>query len=47
MNDHGHAPPDDDDVVPIFGSWRRIYSAVIVATVATLIFLALFSRWPF
>ena len=47
MSDDGSGAPDDDDVVPIFGSWRAIYTAVIVVTVAVLILVALFSKWSF
>ena len=47
MNDDADARPDDDDVVPIFGTWRAIYRAVIVTTVAALILIAAFSKWPF
>jgi hypothetical protein len=38
---------DDDDRVPIFGTWRRIYAAVIATAVATIALVALFSRWEF
>ena len=39
--------PDDDDRVPIFGTWPRIYVAVIVCALAWMAAIALFSRWPF
>ena len=39
--------PDDDDVVPIFGTWRAIYRAVIGTTVVMLVLIAAFSKWPF
>ena len=39
--------PDDDDIVPIFGTWRGIYAAVIATAIAVLAFVALFSRWSF
>jgi hypothetical protein len=42
------APDDDDtDPVPIFGSWRAIYTAVIATAVLWIVLAALFSRWPF
>jgi len=39
--------PDDDDRVPIFGSWQTIYRAVIATTVVVMVLVALFSQWPF
>ena len=39
--------PDDDGPVPVFGSWRAIYTAVALSAVAVMALLALFSRWPF
>ena len=43
------APPSDDrdDPVPIFGSWPRIYAAVIVSAVLWIALSWVFSRWPF
>jgi len=38
---------DDDDPVPIFGSWRRIYTAVILVAVACIALTAVFSNWPY
>jgi hypothetical protein len=38
-------PPDDP--VPIFGTWPRIYAAVIVWTLANLALIALFSAWAY
>jgi hypothetical protein len=38
---------DDDDDVPVFGTWRRIYAAVIVSAVVVMALVALFSRWEF
>ena len=41
-------PPEaSDDVVPLFGTWRAIYTAVAVCALAVMALLALFSRWPF
>jgi hypothetical protein len=39
--------PDDDTVVPLFGTWRAIHVAVAVSALAVMALLALFSRWPF
>jgi hypothetical protein len=41
------APPDPDDRVPLFGSWRRIHAAVALSALVVMALLALFSRWPF
>ena len=40
-------PPDDDETVPLFGTWRAIYAAVALSALAVMALLALFSRWPF
>jgi hypothetical protein len=37
---------EQDDPVPLFGTWPRIYAAAIVTLVAVMLFIALFSRWP-
>jgi hypothetical protein len=37
---------DDQDPVPIFGSWPRIYAAVILSAVAVMALIAVFSRFP-
>jgi len=39
--------PEDDAVVPLFGTWRAIYAAVAVCALAVMALLAVFSRWPF
>ncbi len=39
--------PDDDDPVPIFGSWRAIYAAVVVWALIVMGLVALFQRWPY
>ena len=39
--------PDDDERVPIFGTWRRIYAAVIVCELISMAFIALFSSWNY
>ena len=38
-------PPDDP--VPVFGTWPRLYGAVIVSALVTMALIALFSGWPF
>jgi hypothetical protein len=38
--------PDLDDVVPVFGTWKAIYTAVVASAVVVMVLLALFSRWP-
>ena len=38
-------PPDDP--VPVFGTWPRIYAAVILCALLTMALIALFSGWPF
>jgi hypothetical protein len=39
--------PVDDDRVPIFGTWPRIYAAVVVNALVIMALLALFSGWTF
>jgi hypothetical protein len=41
------APPDDDERVPIFGTWPRIYAAVILCELAVMALIAAFSHWKF
>lgn len=41
------AQPDEDDPVPIFGSWGRIYAAVILSALGVMVLVALFSAWDF
>ena len=38
---------EPDGPVPLFGSWGRIYAAVIAAAVAVMGLLRLFSTWPY
>ncbi len=44
-------PTGDDNSdtgrVPIFGSWRGIYAAVIIANVVVMILIYLFSRFSY
>jgi hypothetical protein len=37
----------DDDDVPLFGSWRAIYTAVVLTTLVVFGLLALFQSWSF
>jgi len=39
--------PPNEETVPLFGSWRRAYTAVVVCNLLVLGLLFLFSRWPF
>ena len=43
------APPPDDgsEPVPVFGTWPRIYGAVIAVLLAVMAAIALFSYWPY
>jgi len=40
-------PPPPDDRVPLFGTWRAIYAAVVLSALAVMALVFLFSRWPF
>jgi hypothetical protein len=40
-------PPDDDGPVPLFGTWPRIYGAVILSALVVMGLLFLFSGWPY
>ena len=42
----GGPEPRDDGPVPLFGTWRAIYTAVIVTAVVVMGLLVLFSGWP-
>lgn len=37
----------DDEDVPVFGTWRAIYTAVVVTTLVVFGLLALFQSWSF
>jgi len=39
--------PRDEDTVPVFGTWRRIYAAVILCAVLVMGLVAVFSRWDY
>jgi len=41
------AAPDDEERVPIFGTWPRIYAAVILCELACMALIALFSAWNY
>jgi len=34
------------DPVPVFGTWPRIYAAVVVCAAVVMALIAVFSRWP-
>jgi hypothetical protein len=38
-------PADDEGPVPFFGTWPRIYGAVVATAVVVMVLLALFSGW--
>ncbi len=38
---------EEEGRVPLFGSWRTLYAAVILCALMVMALLALFSRWPF
>jgi hypothetical protein len=43
----GEERTDDDERVPLFGTWRRIYAAVVLNALLIMALIALFSRWPY
>ncbi len=43
----GSGPDSDDEAVPIFGSWPRIYAAVVVSALVVMGLIAFFSSFPF
>jgi hypothetical protein len=43
----GRARGDEDEPVPLFGSWRRIYAAVVVCALLVMGLVALFSSWRY
>jgi hypothetical protein len=47
MQDPPVPAPVADDPVPVFGSWPRIYTAVIVCALVVMAAIAFFSRWNF
>jgi len=38
---------DDESQVPFFGTWPRIYGAVVLSALVVMALLALFSGWPY
>ena len=38
---------DDDGRVPVFGTWTRIYAAVLLNLLVMMGLLLAFSRWPY
>lgn len=38
---------DDDERVPVFGTWPRIYAAVVLNALLVMALLAVFSRWRY
>jgi len=40
-------PSEPDETVPIFGTWRAIYSAVAVSALVVMVLIAVFSVWPY
>jgi hypothetical protein len=37
----------NDGPVPLFGSWPRIYGAVVACAITVMALLTLFSGWPY
>lgn len=44
---HAGLAPDEQERVPIFGTWRGIYTAVIVSAITIMGLIAVFSYWPY
>ena len=40
-------PDKEDDRVPVFGTWRRIYTAVVVTALLAIGLTAVFSHWDY
>jgi hypothetical protein len=40
-------PGREDEAVPLFGTWPRIYLGVIVTALVVMALVALFARWPY
>jgi hypothetical protein len=43
----GNPPSPRDEPVPVFSTWPRIYAAVIVAALAVMGLVAVFSAFPY
>jgi hypothetical protein len=39
--------PDEQERLPIFGTWPRIYAAVIVSALVHMALIAVFSSWKY
>lgn len=39
--------PEPDEPVPVFGTWPRIYAAVVVCAVLVMGLVAIFSAWGY
>ena len=46
MTDRDRAD-DDDGPVPVFGTWPRIYAAVLLNLLLMMALFLAFSRWPY
>ena len=40
-------PTEDEDKVPLFGTWRAIYTSVLAVIVLVIVFVFVFSRFPY
>jgi hypothetical protein len=47
MGKNPPSPPAEDEPVPVFGTWPRIYAAVIVSALAVMALVAVFSGFPY
>lgn len=47
MGQSDPSPSESDEAVPLFGTWRRIYAAVIVSALLVMALVALFSSYPY
>jgi len=47
MSAKAPSPPADVERVPVFGTWPRIYAAVIVCALAVMALVAVFSTFPY
>ena len=47
MGANDPSPPQGDDPVPIFGSWPRIYAAVVLSALLVMALVAVFSSFPY
>ena len=47
MSGNAPAPAAEDEAVPVFGTWPRIYAAVIVSALVVMGLVAVFSAFPY